>query len=442
MFKSLSLRAWLVVAVVLLVALFHYKPWKNRVIEWDVTSYYMFLPAAAYQGDLRFEFVTDEQQNNHQYFVTEDSLGNRYGKMTAGLAVLYSPWFAMGHFLAASLDQPQDGYADAYEFSLLLGAWFYCILGLFWLRATLKELGFNEYTTALVLLAVALGTNLPYYTAIEGGMSHVYNFFLVSALLRTFVAWQRKVLPVQALLIGLILGLMTWIRPINALFALPLLVLLFSRRTQARGVELILHVVIVALAAALAVFPQLALWHYQTGNFVVYSYGEEGFFWNNPHVVEGLFSYRKGWLLYTPIGGLMLLGLLPLYRNNRMWFWALAAFVPAFFYVTFSWWCWWYGGGFSARTLIDALPLFAIPLAALVDWSREKLARAIPLLVLVLVCTAFGLFKNWQYYHKIIHWDGMTKETYWEVFLKRYHPPGLWDKFASPDYERAQRGGD
>lgn len=440
MFRSLSLRVWLLVAVALLAALFHYKSWENRVIEWDVTSYYMFLPAVAYHGDLSFSFVTDEQQNNHQYFVTEDSLGNRYGKMTAGLAVLYSPWFALGHFLAGSLDQPQDGFSDAYEFALLLGAWFYCVMGLFLLRGTLRNLGFNEYSTALTLLGVALGTNLPYYTAIEGGMSHVYNFFLASALLRTFVSWQDKALPLQALLIGLLLGLMAWIRPINALFALPFLVLLFSGRTKSRGVDLILHLLIVALAGALAIFPQLALWHFQTGDFIVYSYGEEGFFWNNPHIVDGLLSYRKGWLLYTPLGALMLTGCIPLYRHNRSWFWALLLFVPVFFYVTFSWWCWWYGGGFSARTLIDALPLLSIPLAALVDWSRENLIRAIPTMFLVLVFTAFGLFKNWQYYHKLIHWDGMTQETYWEVFLKRHHTEGLWDKYTSPDYDRALRG--
>lgn len=439
-FRSLSFLAAVFISGFLLAATLHFRQWERRVIEWDVTSYYQFLPALFYHGDLRFEFVQPEDGPAHRFHLGQDEVGNRFGKMTAGLAVMYLPSFGLGHVLAGALGQPTNGFTDPYEFGLLLGAWFYVFLGLLLLRKVLLHWKFREVTVALVLLLTALGSNLPYYTSIEGGMSHAYNFFLFAALLRVYQRWRTGGQMGWALLTGGLVGLMTWIRPINVLMGLfPLIHLMLEPTGIPRG-RMIRHLLGSSAAAALVVLPQLLLWKHQTGHWVMYSYGDEGFFWSDPKILQALFSYRKGWLMYTPIGGAMLLGLLPLYRYNRTLFWASLGFLVPFFYVTFSWWCWWYGGGFSARTLIDALPVLAIPLAALWEWCLGK--RVLRLLAppVLLVLMFFGLFKNWQYYHKFIHWDGMNATTYKETLFKTYHPDGWWSRLTSPDYEAAKRG--
>ena len=46
------------------------------------------------------------------------------------------------------------------------------------------------------------------------------------------------------------------------------------------------------------------LWKWQTGSWVVYSYKDEGFDFMHPHFWEFLFSFQKGWLLWSPIIGI------------------------------------------------------------------------------------------------------------------------------------------
>ena len=60
------------------------------------------------------------------------------------------------------------------------------------------------------------------------------------------------------------------------------------------------------------------LWKIQTGNWVVYSYGEEGFNFATPHFSEFIFSYLKGWLTYTPIAFLILVfGFILLFKKTN-----------------------------------------------------------------------------------------------------------------------------
>ena len=65
----------------------------------------------------------------------------------------------------------------------------------------------------------------------------------------------------------------------------------------------------------LPLIPQMVYWKLHTGNLLFYTYGEEKFFWNDPKVLEGLFSFRKGWLVYSP---LMLLSLTGIFVNNQI----------------------------------------------------------------------------------------------------------------------------
>src|SRR5690554_5301460 len=123
-----------------------------------------------------------------------------------------------------------------------------------------------------------------------------------------------------------------------------------------------------------------------------------------------------------------------------MYFWALLLFLPLFLYVTFSWWCWWYGGSFGARTLIDILPFMALPLAALITWMMQRKMRAI-LLIIPAFLLYLNQFQSWQYHHDIIHYDSMTWEGYKAAFFKNHNPKGFWEKLRVPDYENAVKYG-
>ena len=138
---------------------------------------------------------------------------------------------------------------------------------------------------------------------------------------------------------------------------------------------------------------------------------------------------------------LAIAGIVPLFRKDKALGSAIALLLTATLFITFSWWCWWYGGSFGARPLIEYYGILAIPFALLLDLLLKKrmLVRRVTLTVISLFI-ALSVFQNYQYQRGIIHFDSMTKETYWNVFLEVRHPEGYYKSLKSPDYKKALKG--
>ena len=57
-----------------------------------------------------------------------------------------------------------------------------------------------------------------------------------------------------------------------------------------------------ALMVVLVWVPQMIYWNEMTGHWLYFSYGsDERFFFGDPAIIKGLFSYRKGLFIYTPL---------------------------------------------------------------------------------------------------------------------------------------------
>jgi hypothetical protein len=168
----------------------------------------------------------------------------------------------------------------------------------------------------------------------------------------------------------------------------------------------------VLLAFGLSVLPQLAYWKFVSGQWFFNSYQGERFHWAEPQLLNGLFHYQNGWLIYTPVMALALLGLLWLRRFAAAAFWPVAAVLPLHLYVIYSWWCWQYINGFGSRPMVDVYPLLALPLAATVatawqrSWSRWLLSAAL------LGCAALNLFQTWQT-ERLILWTERANAAYY-----------------------------
>ena len=186
----------------------------------------------------------------------------------------------------------------------------------------------------------------------------------------------------------------------------------------------------------------MVYWHTVTGHFIYYSYGtNERFFFGDSKLIKGIFGFRKGWLVYTPVMLFALIGLVPLYRHHRAHFWGITVHLVLNLYVVFSWWCWWYGGGLGIRALIESYALLAIPLAAWIEWiaTRKGLLRW-ALVLLLSALAALSAFHNVRYIHGSIHWDSMTRAAYFDSFLHS-HPTGRFHSLLEePDYEAARNG--
>ncbi len=154
----------------------------------------------------------------------------------------------------------------------------------------------------------------------------------------------------------------------------------------------------------------------QTGNWFVWSYGEEGFYWSNPQIVEVLFGFRKGWLVYTPLIVLGLFALPLIYKKNKEQFISLTFFLVVLIYIVSSWWNWFYGSSFGQRSFVDFYAIIAFLLAILLDSIYEKKLLSIFTKTLIIGFVALNLFQSFQYKENIISsWD-MTAKKYFATF--------------------------
>ena len=139
---------------------------------------------------------------------------------------------------------------------------------------------------------------------------------------------------------------------------------------------------------------------------------------------------------------LSLIGLYYLFKTNSKFKWSIIVYFVLHIYVTFSWWCWWYGGSFGSRPMIETYAVLAIPMTAFFhEFTKKSWFKKALLAVLIYFAVKLNFFQTKQYVSTLIHWDSMTKEAYWAVFMKEEFPPNYFELIEAPDYEKAKVGG-
>ncbi len=441
--KARIVNLLIIIAVTYNMFNIHYWTHSNRVIYNDVISYYAYLPATVIYKDLTLNFTQDSTGYfSDKFWPLKTPDGRNVIKMSMGLSFLYAPFFVMGHIAANLTDYPADGFSLPYKLFLNLSAVFYLALGLFFLRKILEKY-FDTKVVIITLITTVLGTNLYFYSAIESTMPHVYLFALFSAFLYLTIKWYKKPGMENAIILGLLGGLITLIRPTDIILALFFFLwdvksvkelkqrFLFFIKNPRFKIAMIICFIVVWI-------PQLAYWKYATGHWIYYSYNDEGFRFLHPHIIDGLFSYRKGWLVYTPVMVFAIAGLGIAYKRFKTIFLPTLVFLVVNIYIITSWWCWWYGGSFGSRPFIDSYPLLALSLALLIKWTftlktnAKRISQTVIALLILL-----NLFQTWQYYGGDIHHDAMTRKAYWKIFLRPFPDDTYKQYLDHPDYEKA-----
>ena len=419
--------------------------WKddNRVIVSDVINYYAYLPATFIFHDIGI--TKAETIEKGMFWTKRLPNGNNIIKMSMGMAYVYAPFFFAGHGAAKLLGVEAYGYSEPYKFALIIGALFYLVLGLIFLRKILLRY-FPDNISALTILAIALGTNLSYYASVEGTMTHIYNFAFFNIFIWHSILWFENPTFKRLFGLGALAGLITLIRPSNVIVLLLFfLYKVYSIKTlKERIVQVfkMFHWYLGMLLAFLLVWaPQFAYNLHFTGEWLFYSYTDEKFFFNNPQIWDGLFSYRKGWLLYTPMMLISLLGIALLFFKLKEFSWSVLVFMAAAVYIIFSWWCWWYGGSFGQRSFIDYYGLLALPFA-LVFTELAKLKKVYYSigLTVVLLLIVFNNFQTQKYLKGSLHYADTTKAAYWHSFWHIRPQSGFFELLETPDYQKAKQG--
>jgi hypothetical protein len=378
-----------ILVIYLLIFLGFKSPERNwdRIINSDGKGYYAYLPAIFIYHDLQFNFV---EQYEAQYYPANRSVFKEFrndagtkkvNKYFPGMAILWLPFFLFGHLLAWLELFPRDGYSLPYQYAIALSALMFLWMGARWLQQLLKKSGSNDRTAAFITLVVTLGTNLVFFTVVEPSMTHVYSFALITgftlACYKLFHEYQPKWFVKSLLLFTLIV----LIRPTNllVLFLVPFIAgrwdiltttfhkVISERKALIRGL----------IQAILLLAVPIVLWYLQTGKPIVYTYGDEKLSFLNPNILNILFSFNRGWFIYTPVALISMVGFIGLFRKNRYQFYWLLGFILSFVYVMSCWWVWYYASKCGQRVFIDMYVAIGLLLYFLYNYLKTKTMKRI-----------------------------------------------------------------
>lgn len=450
-----SLFAYFLSCAFIFALVIIYPSWDKKgggaTLSWDVMGYYTYLPAGLIYKDLaQLKFRQNIQQKYHSTgldmaaYPTEN--GNQIMKYPMGMALAYFPWFVMAHNAASLTEYEPDGYSLPYQLFLELGCLIYAFIGLWFFRKILLRY-FDDGVTAITIILIALGTNYLNYTAFDMAMPHNFLFTLYALIIWNTIKWYEQPNYKSSILVGICIGWAALARPteivsilipilwgINNLDDIQKRFFLWKKHFS----KLFLTGVIIAGIGML----QIIYWKLFANKFLEYSYQDQGFSWNGVHLKNCFFSFRKGWLIYTPLMFFSIVGFYFLWKKNQVQnllekhFWAVFLFFLINTYIIFSWDIWWYGGGFGQRAMIPSYVLLGLPLAAFLEFCKKHTLAKLSFGFLIFGCLALNLFQTWQAHTPYggFETENMTKAYYWKIFGKTKFDPE-WKILLDTDEE-------
>ena len=407
-----SLLALIISFFIILGAHAYYPKWKmsktEATISWDVSGYYFYLPALFIYKDIekvafRDSVVQAYEMSSGAYQAYDIENGNRVMKYSSGMALQYLPFFAIAHIAATWSNYPTDGFSLPYQMGIGIGSLFIALIGLIFLRKNLL-LYFSDTVTGITILLIVAASNYLNYSAIDSAMTHNWLFTLYAILIWQTIRFYQRPSAWQGFAIGATVGLMALTRPTEIIaLILPLLWGIKNKTDFEDRLSFFLefpkggkYLLFAGIGVIIFGSIQLIYWKFVAGEWLVYSYQDQGFSWLNPHLIDGFFSGKGGWLVYSPIMILPLIGLITLLQRHRELFFATMVFVGLFIYITFAWDIWWYGGSLGQRAMVQSYAILAFPLAGLVDWAKAKSIPKILLLVFSLGCAYYNIWLTHQ----------------------------------------------
>jgi hypothetical protein len=405
----------------------------NNVLSWDVFGYYTYLPATFYHNGPDIDNIdwvkklTEKYDNTatlYQYYKTDKD--KWVIKYSMGMALVYLPFFLTGHTIASLTAYPVDGLSLPYQYSLSIGGILIMILGLVIIRKVLLHFT-NEIMTALAIFILFFGTNYFITAGMNNLMVHNTLFTFYAIILLFTIKWHKNPSFKNIIGLGIFCGLAILIRPTEIICLLiPFFWNIHNKETFRKKINLLLKYKFQIITFALIIFaiylPQLFYWKVSTGHFLYYTYNNpgEGLDFFKPHTLQFLFSFRKGWFIYTPMMLFVVYGFYLLYQKKKGVFLPIFLFTVLNIYLLSSWTAWWYANSFGQRSMVQSYALLIIPLCFGIETlikSHKRIIQVLSVSVLLLL-TGLNQFQIWQYNHGILNGSRMTAPYYFKTFGK------------------------
>ena len=398
---------------------------RNVFIDGDGRGHYAYLPTVFIYHSVDFDEVFQYEKKNrppdymgHYFHKHGDVIINKY---SVGTALLQLPFFLIAFFISWIFALSLDGYNIVFQYSIAFAALFWTGLGIMYFVRLLLTYSINRRLAWIMVAITLFGTNLFFYVFVQPAFSHAYSFSLIAMFLyycrKCFLSYERKYVLIASLLMGLVI----LVRPINIVVvaSLPFIAgtpQIFFNTVKKKFEKL--DFLPAAIIFLIAISPQLIINYLQTGGLFIFGYKDEGFYFTDPQLSNFLFSYRKGWFIYSPVFLLIFPAMI-----YQLWHRAIyqvvtfSIFFLLLVYIFSSWWNWFYGDSFGMRPMVDYYALFMIVIALFLCQIRKKwLKTSITIFISMLIL--MNVFQSYQYAVGIIHPDSMSKTSYWYVFLK------------------------
>lgn len=430
--SSAKWSLWMFLCLSLWLLFFRATHISENEISWDVFGYYLPLEATFIEGDMWLDDRSwvEELNEKHQvsstlYQISTTPDNQPMYFFLTGMSVMYSIFFFIGHFFAGIFGYPQDGLSEPYVYAMVFGCIIYTIIGLYYLRKILLHY-FSDKLVSVLLLICVIGTNYSNHMTIKNLETVNVLFMFVAIVIWNTIQWHEHHKLKNMLAIGVSIVMMGLIKPSEVLIILlPFLWGVFSLKDVMQRIQLLwkykYQLLITVLVCCVIASPQIIYWYVKTGHLFYDSYKNPGVGLDlySPHIIESLFGYRKGWLVYTPVMIFALLGFIVVFKEKRSLFFGLLIPFLASYYIIASWTEYWYGAGFSNRPVISLYPLLMIPLGFFLDWMwKQKRFIRIPVTAIIVFLIFLNQFQWWQLRNYILDATRMTKEYYWATFLK------------------------
>ena len=375
--------AWLCLSLLLLPAVLQLQLAGGR-INGDGIMYYVYVRSLMKDGDLEF---TNEYA--HYEIVHRDDLsmltetGRRRSIFAAGPGVAWIPFFAAGELIArghaatgASVDL--SGYGPHHRNAVALGSLLYGFAAVALIHSLLRR----HFDGGVALFAAVLlwgASFLHWYMVQQPMMAHAS-----SAAGAALVIWLwdrdrgRRSVP-GYVLIGLVGGFAMCLRWQNGvLLILPMLEIVEEAWKNVRDrSQRVGHAVALVLAALVGALPQMLAWKYIYGHYLLAHppHGADFLRLDHPYLLQTLFSSRHGLLSWTPVFWLGFLGFVPLVRRRPSLAAPLLLPLLVMTYINACSGDWWAGAAFSNRRFDSQLAIFAVGLAASLEWLRRAVEQ-------------------------------------------------------------------
>ena len=198
----------------------------SRLYASDEIQYYAWLRSLAFDRDADF-------QNEYQYFYDagvsrspefhetflerQTPSGRRMNFTTLGSALLWAPFYAVGHLAALLSGPPLTGTSRPYIVAVSLGSAVYGFLAVLLSAAAARRVVGRGLTASLL---VAIGTPLVFYSYVAPVFGHATSAFAVSLMVWVWLHVRDRWTLRGALALGLAGGLVAIVREQDALLAL------------------------------------------------------------------------------------------------------------------------------------------------------------------------------------------------------------------------------